>query len=77
MNEEYNQIKEQVLTLFTSEARQRFRTIELAHPVLATKIISSVVQAINANLVDVIDDNFLKMLISQLNPKKEFRIIRK
>ena len=76
-NNEYEQAREQALYFFTSEARQRFANIELAHPRLAYQIIASVIQGIKSNLIKVVDDNLLKMMIAKLNDKKEYRIIRK
>jgi len=71
-------VKEAALFNFmTREARERFRRVEMAHPDNAHKALMIILQEIQKGKVKQVNDETLKKLLSLLNQKKDYKIIRK
>ncbi len=61
----------------TKEARERFKRVEIAHPDLAQKALSVILQGVQTGRVRIIDDSTFKNILMELSStKKEFRIRR-
>lgn len=59
------------------EALIRYGNLKTAYPEKAVKIATLIVQLVNNNqITDKLDDKNFKFLLSQLNDKKEFKIVR-
>jgi programmed cell death protein 5 len=75
---QFQQQVEQLETLvkqrMTKEALQRFGNIKTVHPEKAMQLLVLFWQLIQANQIEKIDDETLKKVLIQINPKKEFNI---
>jgi programmed cell death protein 5 len=61
----------------TPNALQRYGNIRAAHPELATRLVLVLAQAIQAEHIQQVDDNTLKVVLHKLNEKKDITITRK
>ncbi len=61
----------------SKEALARYGNLKTAFPEKAIKIATLIVQLVNNNqIIEKLDDNKFKFLLSQIDNKKEFRIVK-
>ena len=79
LQQQINQLWEIARNYLTKEAISRYSNIKVAHPEIATKLLVSIVQAIQQGYItEKINDERLKEILREIQShKKDFRIIRK
>jgi len=77
LEQQIDQLETMVKSKFTKEALQRFGNVKTAHPEKAVQVLLVLGQALQNKHVEVIDDTILKQLLSNLNEKKDIKIMRK
>ncbi|HLC74513.1 MAG TPA: DNA-binding protein [Candidatus Nanoarchaeia archaeon] len=70
------QLEEAVKKYFTADALSRYGNLKAAHPELALQVLAFIGRAIQSGKVRMIDDEMLKELLRQMQPK-EITIKRK
>jgi len=66
-----------VKTRLTKEALIRYGNLKAGHPQLAIQILVVLSEAIKSGKVNMVDDDLLKSILKEMQPKKETKIIRK
>ena len=79
LQQQITQLWEIAKNYLTKEAISRFSNIKVAHPETATKLLVSIVQAIQqGHITEKIDDEKLKEILKEIQSnKRDFKIIRK
>ena len=72
------QLEDMLKMILTSEARQRLGNIKLVNQELYFKVSQFIFQMYQAGQIrDKIDDNQLKSILSRVQPRRDFKIVRK
>lgn len=74
LQQQIEQLESIVKQRMTKEALQRYGNIKTVHPEKAMQLLVLFGQMIQTNQIETIDDETLKNVLIQMNPKKEFKI---
>ncbi len=71
--------KESALFNFmTKEARERYRRVEMAHPEIANKALTIILQGVQTGRIKQANDETLRKILKELNNvKKDYNILRR